>query len=47
VAQMTINIFTISQMNHSLYLSESIEEILADEKKKNSPTNSNPPEKER
>ncbi len=47
VVQMTINIFTISQMNHSVYFSESIEEILADEKKKNSPTNSNSSEKEK
>jgi len=34
VVQMTVNIFTISQMNHSLYFSECIEVFIAEIKKK-------------
>lgn len=34
VVQMTFNIFTISQMNHSVYLKESIDEFMEAEKKR-------------
>jgi hypothetical protein len=34
VGQMTINIFTISQMNHSVYFSECVKEFLEEKRKK-------------
>lgn len=34
VVQMTLNIFTISQMNHSVYFKESVDEVLLEEKLK-------------
>lgn len=33
VVQMTINIFTISQMNHGVYFSDSVKEVLEEDKK--------------
>lgn len=38
VVQMTINIFTISQMNHCIYFSECVEELMLEERKKDNST---------
>lgn len=38
VVQMTLNIFTISQMNHSVYFKESVDEVLESAKKSDEPT---------
>jgi hypothetical protein len=45
VVQMTINIFTISQMNHSVYFSECVEEFMQEIKKKEEEEKSNPDSK--
>lgn len=34
VVQMTVNIFTISQMNHSIYFSECVKEFMSDQEKR-------------